>query len=227
MSSDPSLLPPTPELESRAAERAAMVSEQLARRGITDAAVLDALRRVPREWFVPEASVADAYADNALSIECAQTISQPYMVARMTELLELRHTDRVLEIGTGSGYQSAVLALLAREVFTIEWWLPLMLTAGERLARLGLRNIRQRCGDGSVGWPDAAPFDAIIVTAGAPRVPAPLREQLVVGGRLVAPIGPRDDQTLVRVRRHAGGFATEELLKCHFVKLVGDEGWKD
>ncbi|MGE0479398.1 MAG: protein-L-isoaspartate(D-aspartate) O-methyltransferase [Phycisphaerae bacterium] len=204
-----------------------MVNEQLARRGIRDAAVLDALRRVPREWFVPDASAADAYADNALSIDCAQTISQPYMVARMTELLELRDTDRVLEVGTGSGYQTAILALLAREVFTIEWWLPLMLAAGERLKRLGLRNIRQRCGDGSTGWPDAAPFDAIIVTAGAPHVPASLRGQLAVAGRLVTPIGPRDDQTLVRVRRNTDGYATEELLKCRFVKLVGDEGWKD
>jgi protein-L-isoaspartate(D-aspartate) O-methyltransferase len=207
-------------------ERAHMVSEQLERRGIAAPAVLAALRRVPRELFLPEAMAFRAYEDAALPIDCAQTISQPYMVARMTELLELKPADRVLEIGTGSGYQAAILALLAGHVYTIEWHARLMVEAAQRLERLALRNVTFRCADGSLGWAEMAPFDAIILTAGGPDVPAAVRAQLAVGGRLVAPIGPTHDQTLVREVRTADGFKREEILKCRFVKLLGAEGWR-
>ncbi|MBK9126995.1 MAG: protein-L-isoaspartate(D-aspartate) O-methyltransferase [Phycisphaerales bacterium] len=204
-----------------------MVTEQLAQRGIVAPRVLDAMRRIPRERFVLPALAWRAYEDSALPIDCDQTISQPYMVARMTELLELEPDSRVLEIGTGSGYQTAVLALLAGEVYTIEWHLKLLNQAADRLESLGLTNVTFRCCDGSQGWPERAPYDAIIVTAGAPGVPACLADQLRVGGRLVIPTGPLGDQTLERLRRTEAGLAREELFKCRFVKLLGQEGWSD
>jgi protein-L-isoaspartate(D-aspartate) O-methyltransferase len=211
----------------RAAEREEMVRSQLARRGIRSEAVLEAMRQVPREWFVPEPLSRQAYEDGALPVDCGQTVSQPYIVARMTELLELQAQHRVLEIGTGTGYQTAILASLAQHVWTIEWHLKLMNRAADRLERLGYNNVTLRCGDGSVGWPEHAPYDAIMVTAGAPVVPDPLCEQLVTGGRLVIPIGEMADQTLVRVRRTESGYEREYHLKCRFVKLLGEKGWVD
>ncbi len=202
-----------------------MVSSQLAQRGIRARPVLAAMERIPREHFVPSGQQGSAYADSALPIDCEQTISQPYMVARMTELLELSPDDNVLEIGTGSGYQTAILACLARQVFTIEWHLRLMNQAAARLEQLGLHNVTCRCGDGSVGWPSRGPFPAILVTAGAPDVPAPLCDQLAIGGRLVVPTGPTGDQVLVLVRRTNLGFDRREILKCRFVKLLGSAGW--
>jgi protein-L-isoaspartate(D-aspartate) O-methyltransferase len=213
--------------EQRAAEREQMVREQLAARGIRSEAVLAAMRRIPRELFVPPDQQHSAYSDGALAIDCQQTISQPYMVARMTELLELTRERTVLEIGTGSGYQAAILACLARHVYSIEWHLKLLNQAAARLEQLGLRNLTLRCADGSLGWPERAPFDAIIVTAGAPDVPEPLKEQLAVGGRLVVPTGPIGDQTLVLVGRAETGFKTQEVLKCRFVKLLGAAGWRE
>jgi protein-L-isoaspartate(D-aspartate) O-methyltransferase len=216
----------TAEREDRSPERARMVAEQLADRGIQSPAVLDAMRRIPRELFLPPTSRDYAYADAAMAIDCGQTISQPYVVASMTELLELSQADRVLEVGTGSGYQTAILASLARQVYSIEWHLRLMLEAADRLKQLGLTNVRYRCADGSRGWPEHAPFDAIIVAAGAPAVPHSLIEQLTLGGRPVLPVGGEHDQTLVRVRRGETGPQTEERFKCRFVKLLGREGWQ-
>jgi protein-L-isoaspartate(D-aspartate) O-methyltransferase len=218
---------PTAPQPERTTERERMIAEQLVARGIRDERVLMAMRRIPRERFVPPGQVANAYADGALSIECQQTISQPYMVARMTELLALEPHHRVLEVGTGSGYQTAVLACLVAHVFTIEWHLKLMTQAARRLGELGFSNLSFRCGDGSLGWAEHAPFDGIIVTAGAPEVPAHLTTQLAPGGRLVVPTGPVVDQTLVRVRRTAAGFRNEEIMKCRFVKLLGAAGWRD
>jgi protein-L-isoaspartate(D-aspartate) O-methyltransferase len=222
-----SSMPPDPLESDRQAEREEMVASQLARRGIAAEPVLEAMRRVPREWFVPKSLAGKAYADGALPIDCGQTISQPYMVARMTELLELGPQDRALEIGTGTGYQTAILACLCKHVFSTEWHLKLMTEAAERLKRLESKNVSLRCCDGSLGWPENAPFEGIIVTAGAPQVPAPLREQLAVGGRLVVPIGPMEDQTLVRVRRTESGYVQEQHIKCRFVKLWGAAGWRE
>ncbi len=208
-------------------EREEMVAEQLEARGIADQAVLGALRRVPRELFVPAHQRAFAYSDGALPIECGQTISQPYMVARMTELLAPRPEHVVLEIGTGSGYQTAILACLVRHVYTIEWHLKLMNQAAQRLSELGISNVTYRCADGSIGWPERAPFDGILVTAGAPDVPAELCEQLAAGGRLVIPVGPSCDQTLICVQRQPQGFKRDEIMKCRFVKLLGQAGWRE
>ncbi len=211
----------------RSAQRERMIREQLVQRGITCPRVLEAFRRVPRELFVPPHLADRAYEDSALPVDCSQTISQPYMVALMTERLELTPENRVLEIGTGTGYQTALLALLAGQVYTIEWHLKLMTAASQRLEELGLSNVRFRCGDGSLGWPEEAPFDAIIVTAGAPDVPEPLCGQLMQGGRLVVPIGPTDDQTLVLVKRAGQSFERREVIKCRFVKLLGRAGWAE
>jgi protein-L-isoaspartate(D-aspartate) O-methyltransferase len=216
----------SPAEHDRQSEREQMVAEQLIPRGIRAERVLAAMRRIPREKFLPAGQSGSAYSDGAMPIDCRQTISQPFMVARMTELLELRGTEPVLEIGTGSGYQTAILACLASHVYTVEWHLRLLTQAAERLGQLGLANVSIRCGDGSLGWPEHAPFDAIIVTAGAPDVPSPLCEQLGVGGRLVVPVGPEGDQTLVLVRRTAGGIERSDIMKCRFVKLLGEAGWK-
>lgn len=202
-----------------------MVRDQLERRGIRDAAVLDAMRRIAREDFVPPGLRKEAYDDRALPADCGQTISQPYMVARMTELLGVKADDRVLEIGTGTGYQAAVLAMLGAHVYTVERHEPLSRAAGARLRALGLTRVEYRVGDGSLGWPEAAPFNGIVVTAGAPAEPARLGEQLTLGGRLVVPIGGTDSQVLVRITRTPEGFEREELLACRFVKLVGEGGW--
>jgi len=213
--------------ESTVQARAAMIDEQLVRRGVRDPNVLAAMGRIPRERFVSGSDLTRAYDDAALASDCGQTISQPFMVARMTELLRLDPEDRVLEIGTGTGYQTAVLAAIASHVYSIEWHLPLLNRASERLANLGFRNVTLRCGDGSVGWPAHAPYDAILVTAGAPSVPPALTEQLSEGGVLVAPVGTLDEFTLMRVTRRADCLEQEEVLACRFVPLLGAAGWRE
>ena len=204
-----------------------MVAEQLRARGIRDPRVLAAMARIPRHRFVQEALVGRAYGDIPLPIGDGQTISQPYMVALMSEALGLRGGERVLEVGTGSGYQTAVLAELAGKVYSVERVRPLAERARRLLGDLGYYNIRIRVGDGSLGWPDEAPFDAILVAAGAPDVPAALTAQLGEGGRLVAPVGTPDAQTLRRAVRRRDGVATEDLTGCVFVRLVGAGGWPD
>ena len=207
-------------------ERMAMVESQLAARGIVDTRVLEAMAWVPREDFLPEDRQSWAYRDRAVPLGHGQTVSQPYMVAAMTEALRLGPEDRVLEVGTGSGYQAAVLSAIAAEVFTIERLPDLQSAAEERLAALGISNVRFRVGDGSLGWPEEIPFDAIIVTAGAPSVPPALKSQVNEdGGRLVIPVGPRRQQSLIRYTRTGNEYVTERLLNCAFVPLVGSEGW--
>lgn len=202
-----------------------MVESQIAARGVADPAVLDAMRRVPRHHFVPQELRANAYEDAPLAIGEGQTISQPYMVALMTELLELGATDKVLEIGTGSGYQAAILGTLARQVVSVERLSDLADRAQQTLESLGIRNVLCQVGDGTLGWREEAPYDAIIVTAGAPCVPNALEDQLALGGRLVCPVGPRDSQQLIKRIRTPQGIHTETSIKCMFVPLIGAEGW--
>ena len=194
--------------------------------GIRDERVLSAMARVPRHLFVPPELVPYAYEDRPLPIGAGQTISQPYIVALSTQALELSPQDRVLEIGTGSGYQAAVLAELAGEVYTVERLPELSQAARERLERLGYRNLHFRVGDGTKGWPDEAPFDAILVTAAAPKVPQSLVEQLAEGGRLVIPIGGRESQDLWLMRRRTRRLEKVYLCPCTFVPLIGEEGWR-
>lgn len=212
-----------------AAKRARMVARQIEARGVRDARVLQAMREVPRHAFVPAARAESAYDDRALPIAAGQTISQPYVVALMLEALALRPTDRVLEVGTGSGYAAALLSRLAAEVYTIERHAELGELARERLAELGCANVRVRIADGTLGWPEAAPFDAILVSAGGPRVPASLEAQLAVGERLVIPVGAgRGSQQLLRVVRTAADrLEREDLGDVQFVPLVGAEGWDE
>jgi protein-L-isoaspartate(D-aspartate) O-methyltransferase len=212
--------------EDEVRRRDAMVAEQLRKRGIKDERVLQAMRDVPRHRFVPERYRRLAYEDMPLPIGEEQTISQPLMVALMTEALQLRGQERVLEIGTGSGYQAAILSRLARTVFSLERLPQLAAQARATLAALGILNVHVLVGDGSLGLPEHAPYDAIIVTAGAPQVPPPLLEQLNVGGRLVVPVGNRLEQALVRVTKTSGGQRTESLGGCRFVPLIGAQGWR-
>jgi protein-L-isoaspartate(D-aspartate) O-methyltransferase len=193
---------------------------------IADERVLAAMNRVPRHLFVSDALRAQAYKDNALPIAGGQTISQPFIVARMSELLELKGRERVLEIGSGSGYQTAVLALIARKVFAVERLAALASEAKTRLMNLGYRNISYKTSDGTEGWEVYAPFDAMLVAAGGPEIPEPLVQQLEIGGRMVIPVG-RDKQTqmLVRVTRTAKGYETENCGPCSFVPLIGEHGW--
>jgi len=209
--------------------REEMVTRQLAARGVRSPAVLEAMLRVRREGYVPSYLGEFAYDDTPLPIEEEQTISQPYVVGAMVEALELRPGDRVLEVGTGSGYAAAVLGEVAGEVFTIERHERLARTARERLERDGYANVRVRCGDGTLGWPEEAPFDAIVVAAGGPDVPASLREQLAIGGRLVIPVGATEGlQKLVRVTRvGADRYRSEELARVRFVPLIGAQGWRE
>ena len=193
---------------------------------IADERVLQAMNVVPRHAFVPDALKAQAYKDNALPISGGQTISQPFIVARMTELLELKGRERVLEIGSGSGYQTAILATVARKVFAIERLSVLASEAKQKLIQLGFRNISYRCDDGTTGWEDYAPFDVMLVAAGGPSIPEPLVKQLEIGGRMVIPIGSdQKSQVLVRVTRTAKGFETENFGPCAFVPLIGSHGW--
>lgn len=203
--------------------RKRMVEEQL--REIRDGRVLSAMAAVPRHMFVEEALWGRAYGDYPLSIGEGQTISQPLMVALMTELLLLKGPEKVLEIGTGCGYQTAILCELAADVYSIERILRLSNQARRTLYGLGYLRFHLRIGDGSRGWPEAAPFDAIIVTAGAPEMPRPLLDQLKDGGRLVVPVGPEENQDLKRVRRIGSEFKEENLGACRFVKLIGEFGW--
>jgi protein-L-isoaspartate(D-aspartate) O-methyltransferase len=207
--------------------RARMVEHLRNHYKIADVRVLDAMNRVPRHAFVPDALKSQAYKDNALPISSGQTISQPFIVARMTELLELGGRERVLEIGSGSGYQTAVLATVARKVFAIERIPGLAAEAKAKLMRLGFRNISYRCDDGTNGWEVYAPFDAILVAAGGPSIPEPLVKQLEIGGRMVIPIGTdQKTQTLIRVTRTVNGIETENFGPCAFVPLIGNHGWK-
>jgi protein-L-isoaspartate(D-aspartate) O-methyltransferase len=206
-------------------DRLSMVEGQLRRRGISGPRVLQAMAGVPRHVFVSPEEQNRAYEDRPLPIGEGQTISQPYMVAVMSQSLSLRGHETVLEIGTGSGYQTAVLAELAQKVYTIERIPALAFMAQKTLHELGYRNIQYREGDGTRGWPEEGPFDGIIVTAGAPVVPETLKSQLADGGRLSIPVGPRSSQTLLRLTRQKDRFTEEEMMGCVFVPLVGDFGW--
>ena len=198
-----------------------MVASQIQRRGVTDARVLDAMRTVPRERFLPEDAAARAYEDTPLSIGSGQTISQPYIVAYMTEALEVRPSDRVLEIGTGSGYQAAVLGLLAREVYTVEIVPELARQAAAVLQELGYANVLVREGDGYAGWPERAPFDRVMVTAAPDEIPQPLIEQLAPGGRLVIPVGSQGEtQWMTIVEKTATGVAERRTIPVQFVPFT-------
>jgi protein-L-isoaspartate(D-aspartate) O-methyltransferase len=211
-----------------AVQRERMVRELVAARGVSDAKVLAAMRKVPRHLFVRDHLRSQAYGDHALPIGSAQTISQPYVVARMTEILELAPHHSVLEIGTGSGYQTAILALLARRVYSLERIAELAQQAIPRIRQMGLENVKIQVFDGTVGWSEWAPYDRILVAAGAPKVPEPLLEQLAPGGSLLVPEGPRQAQRLVLYRKSARGeLRRKEGEEVAFVPLVGRHGWKD
>ena len=205
--------------------RMKMVEGQIAARGITDARVLEAMRKVPRHLFLEEALSDRAYDDSALPIGEKQTISQPYIVALMTQALALQETGRVLEIGTGSGYQTAILAELAARVYSIERVKSLALQARERLDRLGYRNVAVRNSDGTYGWGEAAPFDAILVAAGSPAIPSLLVEQLKEGGRVVIPVGDRNTQVLQLGVKQRGKMVVRDLGDCVFVPFIGAFAW--
>jgi len=203
-----------------------MVARQIRDRGIRSARVLDAMESVPRHLFVPAELVRRAYADEPLPIGAGQTISQPFMVAAMAEALLLDGRERVLEVGCGSGYQAAVLSRCASEVIAVETQSMLAASARERLARLGYANVAVHEGDGSAGWPASAPYDAILVTAAAPKVPQPLIDQLAEGGRLVIPVGGSNHQELLRVVKRGDRTTEESLYTCRFVPLLGRYGWR-
>ena len=208
-----------PSEPDRAEERLSMVSRQIEARGVRDPAVLEAMRKVPRHRFVPASQLASAYDDRPLPIGHQQTISQPYIVAFMSELAHVKPGDKVLEVGTGSGYQAAVLAEMGAKVYSIEIVEPLVKRASETLRELGY-DVTVRHGDGYAGWPEHAPFDAIVVTAAPSQIPPPLRQQLEIGGRLIIPVG-RSFQSLVRVTRMADGYRREEVLPVRFVPMTG------
>jgi protein-L-isoaspartate(D-aspartate) O-methyltransferase len=204
-----------------------MIEHQLVTRGIHDVRVIEAMRKVPRHLFVDEALQDQSYSDHPLPIGEKQTISQPYIVALMTESLGLQGREKVLEIGTGSGYQAAILAELAGRVFSIERYPNLAYRSNQILQKLGYKNVIVRVADGTLGWPDEAPFDGIVVTAGTPKVPQPLVDQLSVGGRMVIPVGDRLSQELVLVERGREGIRKTNLGGVRFVDLVGKWGWED
>ena len=207
-------------------QREEMVRRQIEARGITDPKVLAAMRKVPRHMFVSEALMDQAYGDFPLPIGLQQTISQPYIVAEMTQALQLNADDRVLEIGTGSGYQAAILAEIAYRVYTIERIHALLVKARQIFDRLRYHNIVTRYSDGTCGWAEESPFDAIVVTAGAPEIPKTLVSQLAPGGRMVIPVGDQFTQDLVKLYRDEKGIHQVSLGGCRFVKLVGEHGWK-
>jgi protein-L-isoaspartate(D-aspartate) O-methyltransferase len=208
-------------------ERQRMVQEQLAERGIRDERLLQAMRDVPRHRFVPPEYQYMAYSDGPLPIGSGQTISQPYIVALMTQLLRLQGDENVLEVGTGSGYQAAILGHLAKQVHSIERHAELAERAAASLRSLGLVNVTVHIGDGSLGLPELAPFHAILVTAAAPKAPRPLLDQLAQGGYLVLPVGGRTNQFLERWERHGAGFEQDVLVPVAFVPLRGQHGWKE
>lgn len=210
-----------------AAARTQMVRDQLASRDITDSRVLATMGEVPRELFISQEYRAEAYNDGPLPIGEGQTISQPYIVALMTQALHLQGNERVLEVGTGSGYQTAILAKLAREVYSIEMREPLASHAREVLESIGITNVQFSIGDGSLGWPQAAPYNAIIVTAASPQMPEPLMQQLAPEGRLVIPLGWRTDQELECWQRRGDAWHIERLSPVRFVPLVGKWGWRE
>ncbi len=203
-----------------------MIETQLIPRGIKDEKVLNAMRKIPRHLFVPSDRIDEAYEDRPLPIGYGQTISQPYMVAVMTELLKPNKNKKILEIGTGCGYQTAILAEICKEVYTIERIPELTEMAKRNIEKLGYKNVFFKTGDGSLGWEENAPYDGIIVTAGAPKVPESLKKQLSKdGGVLVIPVGSQFTQSLLRITRKENFFDTEELFFCAFVPLIGEEGW--
>jgi len=208
--------------------RERMVNNQLVSRGIRDIGVLTAMRKIQRHLFVEEALIAEAYNDHPLPIGHKQTISQPYIVALMTEALELTGKEKTLELGTGSGYQTAILAELSDKVYTIERIRPLMEQARELLLnQMGYTNILFKSYDGTLGWEEYAPFDAIMITAGAPKIPEPLLNQLNDGGRMIIPIGDRFSQELIKVTKIKDDYKEENLGGCRFVDLIGVHGWKE
>ena len=207
--------------------REKMVKNQLMPRGINDPRVLEVMGKIPRDRFVAEAVLGEAYNDHPLPIGHKQTISQPYIVALMTQALELTGEENTLEIGTGSGYQTAILAGLSEKVYTIERVRPLLVKARNILAELGYNNIMFKAFDGTLGWKEYEPYDAIMVTAGAPKTPQPLLDQLAEGGRLVIPVGNKFSQELIKVTKKKGTFIQKNLGGCRFVDLVGVHGWKD
>jgi protein-L-isoaspartate(D-aspartate) O-methyltransferase len=202
-----------------------MVQEEVIGRGIRDPRVIEAMLKVPRHLFLPEGLLGQAYGDTALPIGDGQTITQPYMVAFLCEALALGGTEKILEVGTGSGYQAAVLACLADRVFSVERIRSLLEKARKNLDRVHCHNVMTKLSDGGYGWKEEAPFDAILVTAGAPSIPRPLVDQLKVGGTMLIPLGERKAQRLTRIRRTSHGFSREELMECNFVSLVGEHGW--
>jgi protein-L-isoaspartate(D-aspartate) O-methyltransferase len=208
-------------------QREEMVKRQIETRGITDQRVLEAMRKVPRHLFVSEALRDQAYGDFPLPIGDQQTISQPYIVAEMTQALQLSKNDRVLEIGTGSGYQAAILAEIVYRVYTIERIHSLLIKARRIFDQLRYHNIITRFGDGTVGWLEESPFDAIIVTAGAPHIPDSLIDQLAENGRMVVPVGDQHAQELIKTVKNRDGIHRSNLGGCRFVKLVGEKGWSD
>lgn len=207
--------------------RERMVRDQLMPRGIKDPGVLKAMGKIPRHLFVEEALAGEAYNDHPLPIGHQQTISQPYIVALMTQALELTGQEKTLEIGTGSGYQTAILAELSEKVYTVERIRSLMEKARELLDQLGYTNVLFSAFDGTLGWKAYEPYDAIMVTAGAPRVPEPLCEQLAEGGRMIIPIGDKFSQELIKIVRNKDQFREQDLGGCRFVDLIGTHGWKD
>ena len=214
-----------PPLDAFTRARLAMV-ERLRQAGIRDERVLTAMAEVPRHLFITEALRSTAYGDHALPIACDQTISQPFIVARETELLEVTDQDRVLEIGAGSGYQTAILAKVVGRVYAIERIAQLARDAAALLSQLKLFNATIKCFDGTIGWSEFAPYKGILVAAGSPEIPQPLVNQLAVGGHLVVPVGTEKEQRLMRVTRTATGVKTEDHGRCQFVKLIGKYGWK-
>jgi len=207
--------------------REKMVKNQLAPRGITDQRVLEAMGKIHRHLFVEEALLGEAYNDHPLPIGHKQTISQPYIVALMSQALELTGSEKVLEIGTGSGYQAAILAELSYKVFTIERVRPLMENARALLDELGYTNILFKAFDGTLGWKNKDPFDAIIITAGSPKIPQPLLDQLIEGGRMVVPVGDKYSQDLIKVTKQGDSYMEKNLGGCRFVDLIGVHGWKE